>query len=335
MAGVYAKTTINDVKVPTSSIFTNAGWGTNPVFYDEGVLVGYRWFDTKYRTEAEYDQHVAYPFGYGLSYTNFEFSDLRLSKPLFDLENGDAETITATVNVKNTGARAGKEVVQMYLGMKNFASEGRPMKDLRAFDKIELAAGEDKDVSFTIKLSDLQYFDDMQPSNKVLTGAYAGYSSSATATGKPNSSNVEYGVPGSGWKVTPGSVFNVIIGDTSNNWVLAKKGVTESFVVDSPPALSVDFSATTLAEAAGDTLSAKVFFAADDTNAVDYVVFAALYDNGKLLKLSNANLAVEKSSNSTVTVNIDIPDDTDSLSYKLFVWDRATYVPICKPFDVK
>ena len=228
MSAVYAKNEIANVKNPASPIFTNAGWATNPVFYDEGVLVGYRWFDTKFKTEEEYNEHVAYPFGHGLSYTSFEFSNLRLSKPLFNLANGGDETITATVSVKNTGSMAGKEVVQMYIGMENYASEGRPMKDLRAFDKVELAPGESKNVSFEIKLNDLQYFDDKRDPDLVLDGTYAGYTRNQ---GNADASNVEYGLPGSGWKVTPGSMFNVIIGDTSNNFVLERTGVQATFKV--------------------------------------------------------------------------------------------------------
>mgnify|MGYP001202545379 CR=1 FL=1 len=199
----------------TNSAATNGGWGTNPVFYDEGVLVGYRWFDTKYQTEADYNKEVAYPFGYGLSYTKFQFSDLKLSKNVFD-QNNDNDSITATVKVKNVGNTKGKEVVQMYLGMDNYASEGRPMKDLRGFDKVELNPGEEKTVSFNIGLSDLQYYDD-------------GFS--GTLAGTETTSNVTYG-NGKGWTVTPGSKFNVIIGNTSNNFVLnsnEEQGVTSAF----------------------------------------------------------------------------------------------------------
>jgi beta-glucosidase len=204
----------------TNSATTNGGWGTNPVFYDEGVLVGYKWFDTKYKTEAEYNAKIAYPFGYGLSYTKFEFSDLQLSKTVFD-QNNDQDSVTATVKVKNVGNVKGKEVVQMYLGMDNYATEGRPMKDLRGYEKVELNPGEEKTVSFTIALSDLQYYDD--GFNETLDG---------TAT----TSNVTYG-NGKGWTVTPGSIFNVMIGNTSNNFVLnsdAKQGVAASFAYSTP-----------------------------------------------------------------------------------------------------
>ncbi|WP_171687039.1 S-layer homology domain-containing protein [Paenibacillus planticolens] len=200
---------------------TNGGWGTNPVFYDEGVLVGYRWFDSKYATKADYDSKVAYPFGFGLSYSKFEFSNLKLNKQVFD-KNKANDTITATVDVKNVGNVKGKEVAQLYIGMDNFASEGRPMKDLRGYQKVELAPGAVQTLSFTIKLSDLQYYDD-------------GFNNQLSGT--ETTSNVSYG-GGKGWTVNANSKFNVIIGNTSNNFVLndsaAKQGATASFVYGTP-----------------------------------------------------------------------------------------------------
>ncbi|WP_187274273.1 S-layer homology domain-containing protein [Paenibacillus sp. N3.4] len=200
---------------------TNGGWGTNPVFYDEGVLVGYRWFDSKYTTKAAYDAKVAYPFGFGLSYSKFEFSNLKLNKTLFN-KNDANDTITATVDVKNVGNVKGKEVAQMYLGMNNFALEGRPMKDLRAYQKVELEPGAVQTLTFTIKLSDLQYYDD-------------GFNNQLSGT--ETTSNVPYG-GGKGWTVNADSTFNVIIGNTSNNYVLndsaAKQGIKASFVYGTP-----------------------------------------------------------------------------------------------------
>ncbi|MDR1158542.1 MAG: InlB B-repeat-containing protein, partial [Oscillospiraceae bacterium] len=218
---LYFKTAIREA-LEGSGLDVNGGWGSSPVFYDEGVLVGYRWFDTKFQTKAAYDEQVAYPFGFGLSYTQFEFSNLRLDSSVFDAEDPDA-TVTATVSVKNVGTVTGKEVVQLYLGMHDYASEGRPMKDLRGYEKIELAPGESKDVSFTIQLSDLQYFDDGQPADKVLSGSYSMYDHNPTI-----STNVTYG-EGDGWTVTLGSVFDVIVGDTSDNFDLAEYGVKSSF----------------------------------------------------------------------------------------------------------
>jgi len=241
---IYTKTPVGSILNSSSFSWTNAGWATNPVFYDEGVFVGYRWPDSKLNgTKATYDEQVAYPFGHGLSYTSFEFSNLSLSSNYFNLGNGDAEKITVTVDVKNTGTVKGKEVVQLYIGMNNYASEGRPKKDLRAFDKVELEPGQTKSVTLEIKLSDLQYYDDRRDPNQILTGFYTGYTHTHNPERWAQSSNVVYNLPGSGWKVTPGSVFNVIVGNTSNDWELAQKGVTASFTADYP---EVDYDATTL-----------------------------------------------------------------------------------------
>jgi beta-glucosidase len=130
-------------------------FGTNPVYYDEGVYVGYRYFDTFGKADG-----VAYPFGHGLSYTAFRFSDLTLDKAVFRL-SATGETLTATVRVTNTGAVPGKEVVQLYLGADTYKAEGRPVKELRAFAKTKvLAPGESETVRLTLTLRDLQYYDD-------------------------------------------------------------------------------------------------------------------------------------------------------------------------------
>jgi beta-glucosidase len=91
-------------------------------------------------------------FGYGLSYTNFEYSDLNLNKNEIGLD----EEITITVNVKNTGSRIGKEVVQIYL-CDVFGSVSRPVKQLKGFEKVELKPGEVKQVRFTITPEQLSF----------------------------------------------------------------------------------------------------------------------------------------------------------------------------------
>ena len=106
--------------------------------YREGIFVGYRYYDKK---EAE----VLFPFGHGLSYTSFAYSDLRLSADSIT----DRETLTATVTVKNTGERTGKTVVQLYVGDEE-SSMIRPVRELKGFEKIELQPGEVRDVSFTL-----------------------------------------------------------------------------------------------------------------------------------------------------------------------------------------
>ncbi len=106
--------------------------------YREGIFVGYRYYDFKKAA-------VLFPFGYGLSYTDFEFSNLRLSVNTIT----DQDLLTATVTVKNTGDRAGKAVIQLYVGDKE-SSVFRPVRELKGFEKISLQPGEAKDVSFTL-----------------------------------------------------------------------------------------------------------------------------------------------------------------------------------------
>ena len=124
---------------------THMGKGNEVQVYAEDVLVGYRYFETM-------KQKVVFPFGYGLSYTSFAYSDAKIT------DNGN-KTWTVTVSVKNTGKCAGKEVVQLYVG-DDKASVVRPVKELKGFEKILLQPGEQQTVSFTITEDDLKFFDE-------------------------------------------------------------------------------------------------------------------------------------------------------------------------------
>lgn len=106
--------------------------------YTEGVFVGYRYYTSK-------DMPVLFPFGYGLSYTTFEYSNLVLDKK----EIKESEKLGVSVNVTNTGKCAGKEVVQLYVSAKD-SKVIRPVRELRAFDKIALNPGETKTVRFEL-----------------------------------------------------------------------------------------------------------------------------------------------------------------------------------------
>lgn len=117
------------------------------VIYKEGILVGYRWFDTK-------NIEPLYPFGYGLSYTNFQYSSIYTNKKSYT----PSETITVTVNVKNTGRYQGKETIQLYVSKPSSKVE-RAEKELKAFKKISIGKGEIANVSITISVKDLAYFD--------------------------------------------------------------------------------------------------------------------------------------------------------------------------------
>ncbi len=108
------------------------------VAYKEGVFVGYRYYDTK-------EMPVRYPFGYGLSYTTFEYSDLQLSADKIK----DTDTLKVTLKVKNTGDRAGKEIVQLYVADKTGAV-CRPVKELKNFVKVELQPQEEKTVEMEL-----------------------------------------------------------------------------------------------------------------------------------------------------------------------------------------
>ncbi|MCI1648015.1 MAG: glycoside hydrolase family 3 C-terminal domain-containing protein [Bacteroides sp.] len=119
--------------------------------YNEGIFVGYRWTDKQKKVKP------LFPFGYGLSYTTFAYE-----KPVLDKKEMSPDgQITLTVKVKNTGAREGQEVVQLYISDKK-SSLPRPIKELKGFKKVKLAPGEEKAVSFTIDKSALSYFDDHQ-----------------------------------------------------------------------------------------------------------------------------------------------------------------------------
>ena len=114
--------------------------------YREGIFVGYRYYDRK-------ETELLFPFGHGLSYTSFDFSDLRLSRKRIT----DQESLTATVRVTNTGKRAGKTVVQLYVGDCE-SSVFRPVRELKGFEKIFLEPGESKDVSFTLDKRSFAYW---------------------------------------------------------------------------------------------------------------------------------------------------------------------------------
>lgn len=117
--------------------------------YNESIFVGYRWTDKQKKVKP------LFPFGHGLSYTTFAYG-----KPTADKKTMSADdTITFTVNVKNTGTREGQEVVQLYISDLK-SSLPRPIKELKGFSKVKLAPGEEKAVSITVGKDALSFFDD-------------------------------------------------------------------------------------------------------------------------------------------------------------------------------
>ena len=115
--------------------------------YREGVFVGYRYYDKK-------EMDVLFPFGHGLSYTEFRFDGLSLSESRV----GEGDTLEAAVTVTNTGSRAGKAVVQLYV--ENASSEIiRPLRELKGFEKILLQPGESREVTFSLDRRAFAYWD--------------------------------------------------------------------------------------------------------------------------------------------------------------------------------
>ena len=128
--------------------------------YKEGIYVGYRWNDKK-------NIKPAFAFGHGLSYTQFAISNLRCDKNLMNQN----DSITFTVNIKNTGKRAGAETIQLYIHDVK-ASVDRPYKELKGFQKVYLQPGESKDVNITINKQALSFYDETTASWKAEAGKF-------------------------------------------------------------------------------------------------------------------------------------------------------------------
>jgi beta-glucosidase len=128
--------------------------------YKEGILVGYRWYDTK-KIEPQFS------FGYGLSYTDFSISHFSTDK----LSYGKDEIIHARFTIKNTGSRYGAEVVQLYIS-DPVCSVLRPEKELKAFEKVFLQPGETKTVELDVKVGNLAFYDETKKSWKVEAGEF-------------------------------------------------------------------------------------------------------------------------------------------------------------------
>lgn len=118
------------------------------VVYQEDILVGYRWHDTK-------KIPALFPFGYGLSYTTFKYGKMTADRK----EYTPADTVRVSFTLTNTGETEGAEAVQLYVGQDN-PSVLRPAKELKAFDKLKLRPGESKQVSLAVPVKEFAYFDE-------------------------------------------------------------------------------------------------------------------------------------------------------------------------------
>ena len=126
--------------------------------YEEDVYVGYRYFDS-------FDVPVSYPFGFGLSYTTFEYGDAKIAEK--------DDTYEVGITVKNTGNHEGKEVVELYVSAPDNKAANKPVKELKAFAKTKsLKPGESETVTLTVKAADLASFDEDASAWVVAEGEY-------------------------------------------------------------------------------------------------------------------------------------------------------------------
>jgi beta-glucosidase len=136
------------IRLQDNPAYINYPGENGRVFYGEGIFVGYRYYEYK-------DLEPLFPFGYGLSYTQFAYGNVVISAD--HMKPG--EILTASVNVTNVGSVTGKEIVQLYI-RDSESRLVRPLKELKGFTKVELLPGETKVVSFDIREDDLKYYDD-------------------------------------------------------------------------------------------------------------------------------------------------------------------------------
>ncbi|MBD3256507.1 MAG: glycosyl hydrolase [Candidatus Lokiarchaeota archaeon] len=124
--------------------------GNDKVYYDEGIFVGYRHFDKE-------DIEPLFPFGFGLSYTSFEYKNLRLNKEKISAD----EVLEISLDISNIGERAGADIIQLYLQDLECSSE-RPPKELKGFQKHYLNPGETKSITFSLQSEDLKFYSDKE-----------------------------------------------------------------------------------------------------------------------------------------------------------------------------
>lgn len=133
-------------KLSDNPSYLNFPGEDDTVDYKEGLFVGYRYYDKK-------EQLPLFSFGHGLSYTSFEYSDITVNKKIMD----DNEILKVQVKIKNTGKTTGKEIAQLYV--KDIESTvTRPLKELKAFEKVELKVGEEKIITFMLDKRAFAYY---------------------------------------------------------------------------------------------------------------------------------------------------------------------------------
>ncbi len=137
--------------------------GSRDVRYEEGIFIGYRYYDTR-------KVQPLFPFGFGLSYTSFAFSNLEVTPQV----GSQARTITVGFDIKNTGSRVGAEVAQIYVGDPS-ATVPRPVKELKGFSRVTLAPGKSRHVTVKLNRRSLAYWDNDTHQWRIDSGKFIVY----------------------------------------------------------------------------------------------------------------------------------------------------------------
>ena len=148
------------LRLEDTPAFINFPGSEHKVYYGERIYIGYRYYDKK-------KMNVAFPFGHGLSYTTFEYSNLTFSAKEFTAKDG----VTVSVDVTNTGSVAGKEVVQLYVGDRT-GTQDRPVRELKGFEKVALEPKETKTVTFKLDERSFQWYSPQQGGWFAANGEY-------------------------------------------------------------------------------------------------------------------------------------------------------------------
>ncbi len=197
--------------VPSATSFagvdTDSDGTVDTNYYNEGIYVGYRYYDT-------FNKSVSYPFGYGLSYTTFEYKDAKVASNTLD-SKGAAGVVTLTATISNTGSVAGKEAAQVYIAAPT-GTVAKPAIELKAFAKTaKLDAGSSESLTFTIPAKWLASFDEANNQWIIDAGTYKAYVSP--------SSDVSSTTP-----VTFTVSNKIVVSDTTSGALALPTGVTES-----------------------------------------------------------------------------------------------------------
>ncbi|MCL2152819.1 MAG: glycoside hydrolase family 3 C-terminal domain-containing protein [Oscillospiraceae bacterium] len=302
-------------------VYSGNGYN-NAAYYADGVYVGYRLYES--RPEL-YSTMVSYPFGYGLSYTKFEYSDLKLDKNIFAKDNKD-DKITATVKVTNVGSAAGKEVVQLYLNASTWVAEGRPKNELRAFGKTALLKpGESEVVTLTVGYDELVYFDDGNASQLIPTSNWF-----ATLVGH-----------GQGWTVANDTVFTVSVRTNASEAAKPNQpisGLTDTFKYGE--ANGEVYGDIALTPKADGSVDARISLVNESEVSANALLIYATYDAvGRMKDISQKEVSAESLTSGTINVNIDGLAVGETV--KAFVWRMTgegfadSYIPICEAASYK